>query len=315
MILPLFLLILFCSPAQLPEATSLLGKELCAPELSPEERQDFEEKLAKAQSDFQKDPDDPEKIIWVGRRTAYLGRFREAIKIYTAGIQKHPDSAKLYRHRGHRYLTVREIKNAQADFEKAAELIKNVPDEIEPDGLPNAKNIPLSTTNSNIWYHLGLAYYLQGDWEKAKNAYGECMKFSKNDDSIVSTAYWYFLTLRRLGEKEEAGKLLEKIHKKMEIIENSEYHNLLLMFKGETSPEALLTTQGDDVASATTGYGVGAWYLLNGNRDKAISVFKKIVEGKMWPAFGHLAAEAELAKAKASTETLGIKSSLVTEVR
>lgn len=291
----LFIFLSLANGVLVPEATSLLGKKLFAPELGPEDRKDFEEKLAKARSDFQKDPADPEKMIWLGRRTAYLGRFREAIKIYTEGIQKHPDYAKLYRHRGHRYLTVREIKNAQADLEKAAELIKNVPDEIEPDGLPNAKNIPLSTTNSNIWYHLGLTYYLEGDWNKAKNAYGECMKFSKNDDSIVSTAYWYYLTLYRLGEKEEAGKLLEKITKAMEIIENSEYHHLLLMFKGETSPDNLLTLQGDDVASATTGYGEGAWYLLNGNREKAVSVFKRIVAGKMWPAFGHLAAEAELA--------------------
>lgn len=296
MVLPLFLIILFSSPAQTPEATSLLGKKLFAPELAPEDRKDFEQKLAKAQSEFQADPADTEKIIWLGRRTAYLGRFHEAIKIYTEGIQKHPDYAKFYRHRGHRYLTVREIKNAQADLEKAAELIKNVPDEIEPDGLPNAKNIPLSTTNSNIWYHLGLAYYLQADWKKAKNAYGECMRFSKNDDSIVSTAYWYYLTLRRLGEEAEARKLLEKITKNMDIIENSEYHNLLLMFKGEISPDDLLTQQADDVASATTGYGVGAWYLLNGNREKAVSVFNQIVAGKMWHAFGHLAAEAELAK-------------------
>lgn len=295
---PLFIFLYLANAAQVPEATSLLGKKLFAPEISPEEGKDFEEKLAKAQGDFQEDPADPEKIIWLGRRTAYLGRFREAIEIYTKGIEKYPNYAKLYRHRGHRYLTVREIEKARADLEKAAAFIKNVPDEIEPDGLPNIKNIPTSTTNSNIWYHLGLAYYLTGDWKKAKDAYAECMKFSKNDDSIVSTAYWYYLTLRRLGEKDEARKLLEKITKEMDIIENSEYHNLLLMFKGESSPDEFLTQQGDDVTSATIRYGVGAWYLLNGNREKGVSVFNKIVEGKMWPAFGHLAAEAELARLK-----------------
>lgn len=33
--------------------------------------------------------------------------------------------------------------------------------EFEPDGIPNALNPPLTLPHRNIWYHLGLAYYLK----------------------------------------------------------------------------------------------------------------------------------------------------------
>ncbi|MFQ5822900.1 MAG: hypothetical protein ACE5JB_02470 [bacterium] len=121
--------------------------------MPPERKKELEETLARAKTEYNQNPDDPERIIWLGRRTAYLWRYREAIEIYARGIENHPNYAKLYRHRGHRYITLREFDKAIADLEKAVILIQGVPDEIEPDGAPNKFNIPRSTSHSNIWYH------------------------------------------------------------------------------------------------------------------------------------------------------------------
>ncbi|MFQ5674631.1 MAG: hypothetical protein ACE5G1_01940, partial [bacterium] len=85
--------------------------------------------LAKAQADYEKNLNDADAIIWLGRRMAYLWRYRDAIEIYSEGIKKHPNNAKLYRHRGHRYITVREFDKAIADLEKAAKLTENMADE------------------------------------------------------------------------------------------------------------------------------------------------------------------------------------------
>ncbi len=90
-------------------------------------------------------PTNVDSLIWMGRRTAYLGRYREAIDIYSEAIGLHPEDARLYRHRGHRHLSVRELGKAIADLERAAELTEGRMDEVEPDGLPNAMNIPTST--------------------------------------------------------------------------------------------------------------------------------------------------------------------------
>jgi len=279
-----------------PEATSLLGQPLQRISFSDEELIKLSANLASAQADYKTDPNNANNIIWLGRRLAYLWRYREAIAVFTKGLEKYPENPWLYRHRGHRYITVREFNNAISDLEKATQLIANVPDEVEPDGAPNKHNIPRSTLHSNIWYHLGLAYYLKKDFENALRAYRAGMELSKvNDDMLVAASHWLYMTLRRLERPDEAEEVLEPIHDQMEILENESYHKLLLMYKGALSPDGLLDPDAaDDLALATTGYGVGNWYLCNGHEAKAREIFEKIVATRYWAAFGHIAAEAEL---------------------
>lgn len=262
--------------------------------LPPEVQADREAKLSQAREDLEKNPDDADALIWVGRRTAYLGRYREAIEIFSNGIAKHPDDARFYRHRGHRYITIRELDKAIADFEAAARLIEGKPDEVEPDGLPNAKNIPTSTLQSNVWYHLGLAHYLQGDFDKALAAYRRCMGVSKNPDMLVATSHWLYMTLRRLGREAEAREVLAPIHANLDVIENHAYLRLLRMYKGEIPPEELRTGADGDLDPPTLGYGLGNWYLYNGRRDEAVKVFREVLAGGNPAAFGSVAAEADL---------------------
>jgi tetratricopeptide (TPR) repeat protein len=281
-------------PAQ-PEATSVSGKPLYPIELPAEVRKDLEANLAQAEAEYAKNPKSEEAIIWLGRRQAYLWRYRDAIDTFTKGIALHPSSYKLYRHRGHRYITVREFDRAVSDFEKAASLIANVPDEVEPDGAPNKYGKPRSTSHSNIWYHLGLAYYLKGDFTNALRAYQQCMKFSKNDDMRVATLDWLYMTYRRLGRHGAAKGLLDQVTAKMDILENESYHKRLLMYKGALKPEQLLdTSNADDLTIATQGYGVGNFYLVEGNTAKAREIFAKVVAGRQWAAFGYIAAEVDL---------------------
>jgi len=280
-----------------PEATSLLGKPLHPAPIAPETRKVLEENLAKAEVVYGRNPDDADATIWMGRRVAYLGRYRDAIEHFSDGVEKHPDDARMYRHRGHRYITVREIPKAIADLTKAARLIEGKPDQIEPDGQPNARNTPTSTLNTNIHYHLGLAYYLSGDFEQAAAAYRECLGFSKNPDMLVATTYWYYLTLGRLGRKAEAAALLARITPDMDIIENASYYKLLRMYQGTLTAESLLVS-GAGLDAVTLRYGVAAWHLNNDRREQALASLKEIVDGspQQWPAFGYVAAEADLAR-------------------
>jgi tetratricopeptide (TPR) repeat protein len=281
-----------------PEATSLAGKPLYVPAAIPN-KQKLDADLAQAEKVLAASPKDAEAIIWVGRRLGYLWRYNDAIAMFTKGIELYPDNPKFYRHRGHRYITIRQFARAQADFEKAAQLIKGKPDEIEPDGAPNPAGKPRSTLQFNIWYHLGLAYYLQGNYARAYDAYVECMKVSNNDDSVTATSDWMWMTLMRLNRKADAAKVLERITPKMDILENGSYHRRLLMYKGLEKPEALLdTAKADDTTIATQGYGVGNYYYVTGNTAKAREVFQKVTAGGGWNAFGYIAAEADLQRLK-----------------
>lgn len=277
-----------------PEAVSLFGEPLVPAELPPEVRTRRTAQLAEAWAAAAAAPDDPDALIWLGRRTAYLGRYGESIEIFSRGVRKFPEDARFYRHRGHRYITVRDFDRAAADLEEASRLIAGKPDEVEPDGLPNARNIPTSTLQSNIWYHLGLAHYLKGDFEKALPAYQECLKVSNNPDMLVATTYWLYSTLRRLEREGEARRTLEPIHAGMEIIENEGYHRLLRMIQGELSPEELRAGASGDLDPPTLGYGIGNWHLYNGRREEAAKAFREVLAGGNWPAFGYIAAEADL---------------------
>jgi tetratricopeptide (TPR) repeat protein len=172
------------------------------------------------------------------------------------------------------------------------------PLEIELDGQPNKMNIPLSTTQFNVWYHLALAHYLRGDFESALRAYIECMEVSVNDDLMCATSDWLYMTLRRVGLKDEAQRVLDSISTDMEIIENDSYYKRLLMYKGIIPPDSVLSvdenSQDVELALATQGYGVGNWYLYNGDTTKAISILRRVVEGKHYSAFGFIAAEVDL---------------------
>src|SRR5262245_4366732 len=110
-------------PAEKPEATSLLGKPLFRPPI-PDARRAKMEAEAKAAFDLASREPSAENIIWLGRRTAYLGKFQEAIEVFGGGMRLYPTDPRLYRHRGHRFITVRTLLRAQEDLERAADLIK-----------------------------------------------------------------------------------------------------------------------------------------------------------------------------------------------
>jgi tetratricopeptide (TPR) repeat protein len=287
------------APDAKPEATSLLGRPLVPPQPSPDARKALERNLEKATADFVKNPDDADAIIWLGRRLAYLGRYQEAIAVFSRGIEKHPADLRLLRHRGHRYITTRQLDQAVADLTKAAELAAGVPDQVEPDGDPNPRGIPTGTSHFNVFYHLGLAHYLKGDFERALAAYRDCMKYSTaNNDSLTATSDWLYMTLMRLGRRDEAARVLDPIRPELEVIENQAYLNRLLMYKGLRPADELLRAGGDPVTRATYGYAVGNWYLYNGQPQKAKETFQAVVKTPQWAAFGYIAAEAELARAR-----------------
>lgn len=264
------------------------------PVISDSVRYVFGENLAKALSDYEKDTTNADAIIWYGRRLAYLGRYEEAIRIFSRGLVHHPTDARLFRHRGHRWITLRCFDAAISDLERAAELIRDKPDETEPDGLPNALNQPTSTLQSNIWYHLGLAHYLKGNNPKAIQAYRKGLEVSKSPDMYVAMVNWLFITLKKQNARKKAGELLMAVNPDMKLLESGDYLKILMLHKlqGGSAPDSDLNS----LSSSTYGYGYGMYQLLNGRKEEAKAIFEKLVAGNQWSSFGYIAAEQELKK-------------------
>ncbi|QIE58990.1 tetratricopeptide repeat protein [Rasiella rasia] len=236
-----------------------------------------------------------ENTIWYGRFTAYTGNYREAIAIYTEGLNKFPDESRLLRHRGHRYITVREFDKAIIDLEKAAALIQGQENKVEEDGMPNAKNIPLSTMHGNIYYHLGLAYYLNGNDVPAIEAYKKCLKTSSNPDNVVSATHWIYTINCQIGRKSTGLNYVKGITADMNIIENQAYHKACLVYKGELQPEKALLNSDDDASNSALNYAIANYLLCDGQSSKAKTMFSEIVSGSDWASFGYIAAEVDLA--------------------
>ena len=284
------------APAPGQQATSLRGEPLYAPPVAAEARTRMQGELAEAYAAWQRSPENPDAIIWLGRRNAYLGQYQEAIDVFTEGIRLHPRDARMYRHRGHRYITTRQFRRAIADLERAADLVAGQADQVEPDGQPNARNVPTSTLHSNIWYHLALARYLTGDFEAAAAAWQRARDAVDNPDNVVAASAWLYVALRRAGRDAEATTMLQTIRSEMDVIENGSYHSLLLLHKGDRAVEQALGPAGGTAAGSAVRYGVGAWHALNGRMDEAERIWREILGGPDWPSFGYIAAEVEIVR-------------------
>ena len=263
--------------------------------VSNKARQIYESKLEQAKANLEKDPS-ADNLIWLGRREAYLGNYETAIDIYSKGTIKYPKDARFYRHRGHRYISSRCFELAVKDFKKAVGLTRYEDNELEPDGLPNALGMPTSTLQGNIYYHLGLTYYIQKKYHKARYAYEKCLKLAENPDSYVAAVNWLYVIYRHLGQDRRADKLLITIKDDMKLIENHSYHTLLKLHQGKINPIHLEEEimNGESLSNTTLAFGLGNYYFINGDKVKARELFNNITKGNQWSAFGYIVAESRL---------------------
>lgn len=244
-------------------------------------------------------------IIWWGRVKAYGDHILESIELFSEGIELYPNSYKLYRHRGHRYLSVHRVKEALADFIMSAKLFEEFgdPQEMEEDGVPNRLPIPPEKTGFNIYYHLAVSAYLCNDLELAKKANDKVLElFCINDEDLVAGTDWAYLIRRRMGDVEGANKVLKLVADDLEISDNIGYYKRIKFYKGLLSFEQMLEIDCNEedfyhksMAKISQLYGVAAYYIAEGNIAKATEILEECLkDNKQFEAFAHIASECDL---------------------
>jgi len=291
-----------------PETFSLFGEPLYKKpimlwlpsdeEVYREKLLELQENLSKAQQEYKAEPDNPEKLLWVGRRTGILGNFMEATALYSKGIERWPEDPRFPRFRGHRFALLRRLDLAIADLKHASELIQGKPDEPElyASGGPSREKMGVASFHWNIWYHLGFACFAAGRLGEAADAYSRCMEASDTVEARIATSHWYYMVLVRLGKKEAAAELLVDVKQGMDLVEVGDYYETLLMYKGHMSPEQLLNkARGEgQVNFITRAHAIGNLYLVNDEEEKAAEVFREIQGTGIWTAGVYLMAECEI---------------------
>jgi tetratricopeptide (TPR) repeat protein len=251
--------------------------------------------LAAAEAKWRGAPEDKEAAIWYARRLGYVGRFRDAVRVLSETLDFHPGDAFLLRHRGHRWITLREFGKAALDLERAAAACRTTVDEVEPDGQPTPGRPPHSSLHYNVHYHLGLALFLARDFELAERAWLACLAIARNDESRVAVTHWLWCVRIRLGDVAGAQAVVAPIHESMDVVENVAYLNLCLLYGGKKARTAIEPRTGS--SGSALAFGLAHYEMVTGDRKQARRELRELRDSARtggWAAFGVIAAEVEL---------------------
>ena len=232
--------------------------------------------IARAQAALMADPKNINKIIALGTAQSGARQMREAVETFAAGLKFHPDNALLLRWRGHRHLSVREFTKAKADLTLGSKL---------------------DSTIYGNWYHLGVVKFVAGDFNGAADAFSHAQPKAPDSGELAGSTDWLWMSLSRAGRGKEAQAMLDRHPDSLKT--TAAYAQRLKLYRGEYGPDKVfLPSDTSDVNVATLSYGIGNWYLVKGDTAKAKEWFAKSVASGGWPAFGFIAAEAELRRIK-----------------
>ncbi len=280
------------------EGETSAGAALVRPQVESSARKQIDRDLTNALIEYNRRPDSEDTAIWYIRRLGYAGRYNEAIDIATKAIAQHPESFRLLRHRGHRYITLRQFDSAIADLTSAADLFAGSIDRIEPDGQPNPAGIARSTDWFNIAYHLGIAHYMKGEYQLADDWFARSLDTPLvNDDLGVAATYWRINCHVRgaSGGPSAISTLTLKVTPYLTIVENFAYRDLCLLHQGTVSLEQVREPVKKNPAElASRYYGIAIWLESMNRASEAEEAKREIVADPNWPAFGHIAAEVDL---------------------
>ena len=228
--------------------------------------------IARAEAALAADPRNVERFIQLGIAQSGARQFREAIQTFTRGLAIAPNDPMLYRWRGHRYLSVRELDRAMADL---------------------TRGFRLDSTNYGVLYHLGIVRFVRGDFAGAADAFRRAQPRAPDAGELAGSTDWLWMSLMRAGRKADAEAMLARRPDSLPV--DNAYARRLKLYRGEIKPDDVFTpTDTADVQVATLSYGLGNWYLVRGDSARARQHFERAVRSGGWPGFGFIVSEAEL---------------------
>lgn len=262
------------------EVTSLLGTKFYSVA-------DDNHAVADAEKALAADPKNPDLMLKAALAHSAIREYKESIALCTRGIAIAPNKYELYLERGHRELGLRQFAKARTDLEHAEKL--------------NAKD-------PEVFYHLGLSHYFTGEFAASADAFDHAVALAPTLDSRINASNWRYASLRRAGKTAQATKALAEITPEMKNTEPHTFYYLSLQrfFQGKLSESQVVPPEpppgNTDVEAElrfdTVAYGVGNWFLYNGDRAKAQQYFRRVVQGHVWMTWGFIGSEIEVAKAR-----------------
>ena len=282
------------------QAVSLLGDTLWTIPIEPAWGPRRIADLQYARERLEDDPSSVNRQILVAQRTAAVGQFREAIRIYTYAMGTETFDPRLLRGRGELLLQIREVDRAVRDLRRAAQLALGEERALgEYADAPDGTGVVVSSVQFNAVFQLGLALYIRGDFDEAYGIFLEAVRRATTPDDQARTALWLFFASRRTGRTDAAATLLRGIPANMGVRFAQPEYDLLRVYGGQLPQDSLPVKLGDSIktpAEALYAYGLGFALLMYDRTEEAREVFQTIRGIADWSSIAYLAAEAELAR-------------------
>lgn len=196
-------------------------------------------------------------------------RYRESAEIYSKAVELDPGRSDAIRQRAARYLASLQTEKAVADFERSLEL-----------GCDRADTL----------YRLGIAYYLNGQYEKAMEAEAEC--FPQFDEEMgIAAMYWNTLAAFKAGK---TPGLLPQYYVGMKVGHHTAYDAVMALaagFCGMDETIAKLEAVTEDLEFAMMGFGTAMIAREKGQEQLAEDILYTVVKhDSFWIGYGYIAA-------------------------
>jgi tetratricopeptide (TPR) repeat protein len=303
-------------------AISLMGDTIWTLPVDPRDGPRLMARLNEARAMVSEDPEDLTAMLNLGRRTAAIGQFPQAIEVLTRAARVHYLSPRVFRERGEVLLSVRELGPAYEDFEKAQTLIDAQrtgladPGRVRPkpedttsvqwgvivetaDETDSTGGPLLTSVQFQVALHMGVIRYLRGDFPAARDFLIEAARRASTDDDLALAALWLFFATRRAGNLTEAAEILTAVKPDWAVQAHQHEHQLLLAFggqiPGDTVQRRALNRLGGGERSLYC-YGIGFMLLVSGRTDEAELWLEQARTIPDWTRLSYLAAEADLAR-------------------
>lgn len=231
------------------------------------------------QASIQSEPQQRDAYIELASELAKQMLFRESAEVLSTCLLRWPFDWEAYYLRGRRHLSIMNYGQSAADLEMSARLL--------PD-------------HWGIEYHRGIIHFIRGDFEKSARAFSNSLSLSKDGESEISVANWYWFVLTRLGKKADADRLAAGVQQDIDYGENYSYYKCMMLYRGMLTVEEALKVDEDDIPDVTlavNAYGVANYLLAKGKKQEARHYLQMVVdavEHTMWSAFAYHAAMADL---------------------
>ncbi|WP_417464146.1 hypothetical protein [Kordiimonas sp.] len=264
---------------------TLIGTPLRTPDFSQETFKRLSEDLAIAEARMRIAPDREDSFIWLGRRHGYLANYEKAVEVFTQGLAKYPESYRLLRYRARHLARSRQFAQSITDYERAAQLMEDLPDTVEPDGMPNALGLPLGTYKSNIHYYWGQTSFAVGDYTTMLRGMERAMELVPDyayNDLLVPTSLWRYMALMKLGRRAEAQRIIRAVPSDLSLIENHAYYQAVQYLNGNL--EEAESKSKNNILLAFT---IAMQDMFEGNHTEAQARLEHIVKRSalgFWPA-------------------------------